>query len=233
MYQQPSSSFRPEAERLCCLVGRLPLSKWHFPRSRSDCGHACGAVSAAEPGAPRCCCNGKLETGSEEFSTSADTWGLCTAIPWGLCCTVSPHCWGIPKLTLPWLASSTAATLWASQRVLCPSHYTLFSLFSPCFIVMGFAEGLLTSGLLNDGSVFFSCRLHLCIVLLNCWMNVPGRSVTESFPPYYLVWKDSSSVAVWIRVNIYRVNGTEPHTPLQGSEFVSISTHSELSIKCL
>ena len=66
-------------------------------------------------------------------------------------------------------------------------HAVLFpfsSLFSLCFIVMGFAEQLLTLDLLSDGSVFFSCRLCLCIVLLNCWMNAPEPSVTESFPHY-------------------------------------------------
>lgn len=63
-------------------------------------------------------------------------------------------------------------------------QYSLF--FFSFFIVMGFAEQLLTLELLSDSSVFFSCRLHLCIVLLNCWMNVPEHSVTESFPTYYI-----------------------------------------------
>lgn len=79
---------------------------------------------------------------------------------------------------------------------------------------MGFAEQLLTLDLLSDGSVFFSCRLCLCIVLLNCWMNAPEPSVTESFP-HYISFGRTVVLMLRIRVNTYTLNGTEPLGPLR------------------
>lgn len=146
-----------------------------------------------------------------------------------------------PKLMLPWLSSSSASIVRISQPVLWPSHCPILFLVSILlyffffFIVMGFAEQLLTLELLSDNFVFFSCRLHLCIVLLNCGMNVRGHCVTESFPTYCISFRRTAveTVMLWIRVNIYTLNRTEALSPLWSLEFVSISTCSELSIKDL
>lgn len=90
-----------------------------------------------------------------------------------------------PKLTLPLLSYSAVSVVHLSQfsgphTVLFPFPFSL----SLCLIVMGLAQGLLTSEFLSNSSVFFSCRLHPCIVLLNCRMNEPELSVTESSPLY-------------------------------------------------
>lgn len=135
-----------------------------------------------------CCRDVRAKVDSEEVSSSGSSWGDLRSHSWSSWLP-RPSAGEYPKLTLPWLSPSMAFIVWISQPVLCPSHcpilfFLIFSCLFFFFIVMEFSEQLLTLELLSDSSVFFSCRLHLCIVLLNCWMNVAEPSVTESLPAY-------------------------------------------------
>lgn len=109
---------------LCCLIYRLPLLRLHFHEQWDDAGPACRAVAAVDLNAPQILLQGYQSKGGQWGGQQPRQFLGRFAQPFlEFLIAMSLFTAGeYPRLTLPWLSSSTVSIVWTSQPVLWHSH---------------------------------------------------------------------------------------------------------------